>query len=63
MHLFQMYTRLNPNQRREVENEVNRQRKIEELEVVLRKALKNVTFWKSTLIVFAVVVALVLAVK
>ena len=63
MHLFQMYTRLNPNQRREVENEVNRQRKIEELEAVLRKALKNVTFWKSTLIVFAVVVALVLAVK
>jgi anti-sigma-K factor RskA len=63
MHLFEMYSKLNPRQRREVQIEVNRQRRIEELEAELTNALKKVSFWKSTLCVFAVVVSLVLALK
>ena len=49
MHLNQMYSKLNPNQRREVQIEVNRQRMIEELEAELKNALKKVSVWKSTL--------------
>ena len=63
MHLFEMYTQLNPNQRREVQREVNRQRRIEELEVELKKSLKKGNVWKSTFLVFVVVVSLVLALK
>ena len=63
MHLNQMYSRLNHNQRREVLIEDDRQRRIEELEAELRKALKKVCVWKSTLCAFAVVVSLILALK
>ena len=63
MHLFEMYSRLNPNQRREVQAEANRQRKIEQLESDLKKALKKVTLWKSILCVFVVLVSLLLALK
>jgi hypothetical protein len=63
MHLFEMYSKLNPNQRLEVQIEVNRLRRIEELEAELTNALKKVSVWKSTLCVFAVVVSLVLALK
>ena len=63
MHLFEMYKTLKPNQRREVLIEVNRQRRIEELEAELRNALKKVSVWKATLCVFAVVVYLVFALK
>ena len=63
MHLFDMYNQLNPNQRREVQREVNSQRRIEELEAKLQKALKEASVWKSTLCVFAIVVSLVLALK
>ena len=63
MHLFEMYNKLNPRQRREVQIEVNRQKRIEELKAELKKALKRVNVWKSTLCVFAVVVSLVLALK
>ena len=63
MYLYEMYIKLNPNQKREVQNEANRQRRIEELEAELRNALKKVSVWKSTLCVFAVVVSLVLALK
>jgi uncharacterized membrane protein YcjF (UPF0283 family) len=58
-----MYSKLNPKQRREVQIDVNRQRRIEELEAELTNALKKVSFWKLTLYVFAVVVSLVLALK
>jgi hypothetical protein len=44
MHLFEMYSKLNPRQRREVQIEVNRQRRIEELEAELTNALKKVSF-------------------
>ena len=63
MYLYEMYIKLNPNQKREVQNEANRQRRIEELEAELRNALKKVSVWKSTLCAFAVVVSLVLALK
>ncbi|GJY91350.1 hypothetical protein Tco_0506546 [Tanacetum coccineum] len=35
MHLYEMYTQLNPNQRRHLDTERSRQARIEELEVVL----------------------------
>ena len=63
MYLFEMYKALKPDQRREVVTEVNRQRRIEELEAELKNALKKVCFWRSTLCLFAVVVSLVLALK
>ena len=63
MHLNQMYSKLNPNQRREVQIEADRQRRIEELEAELKNALKKVCVWKSTLCAFAVVVSLILALK
>jgi cell division septal protein FtsQ len=64
MHLFEMYNKLNPNQRREVQREAARQRRIEELEGELHKAKKKATAWKYVLmVVFAVVVALVLGLK
>lgn len=63
MYLYEMYIKLNPNQKREVQNEANRQRRIEELEAELRNALKKVSVWKATLCVFAVVVYLVFALK
>ena len=64
MHLFEMYTKLNPNQRREVQREVTRQRRIEEQEGELQKAKKKVIVWKyAFVVVFAVVVALVLGLK
>lgn len=63
MYLFEMYKALKPDQRREVVTEVNRQRRIEELEAELKNALKKVSFWRSTLCLFAVVVSLVLALK
>ena len=63
MYWYEMYIKLNPNQKREVQNEANRQRRIEELEAELRNALKKVSVWKATLCVFAVVVYLVFALK
>ena len=64
MHLFEMYNKLNPNQRREVQSEVTRQRRIEELEGELHKAKKKATAWKyAFMVVIAVVVALVLGLK
>ena len=57
------FSRLNSNQRREVQIEADRQRRIEELEAELRKALRKVCVWKSTLCAFAVVVSLILALK
>lgn len=63
MHLFEMYKRLNPNQKHEVQREATRQVKIEELESELQKAKKKVSVWKSTICVFAIVVSLFLALK
>ena len=58
-----MYTRLNPNQRHHIQSEGNRQGQIEMLEAQLRKASKQVSFWKSCLCVCVVVFALVAALK
>ena len=64
MHLFEMYNKLNPNQRREVQREATRQRMIEQLEGELHKANKTVTGWKyAFMVVFLVVVAMVIVLK
>ena len=63
MHFYEMYTQLKPNQRREVEIEVSRQRKIEQLEGELQKTKKKVSVWKLTMCVFAIVISLVLPLK
>lgn len=63
MHLFEMYTKLNPNQRREIQREVTRQNRIEQLEGELQKAKKKAVGWKyAFLVVLAVALALVLGI-
>lgn len=69
-HMYEMYNLLNPNQRRELENEMSRQVRLEQLQVELaengaelRRCLASLTFWKSTFLAFAIVVSLVLAMK
>ncbi|GKE56055.1 hypothetical protein Tco_1495240, partial [Tanacetum coccineum] len=70
MHLYEMFILLNLNQRRLLHNEINRQARIDELEVELvkngvrlRRCEASLTFWKSTFLAFAIFVVLVLAMK
>lgn len=64
MHLFEMYNKLNPNQRREVQREATRQRRIEQLHAELQNANTKATAWKyAFMVVFAVVVSMVLGQK
>ena len=70
MHLYEMYTLLNPQQRRQLGQEGNRQWRIGVLEAELgqknnelQKSLQSLTFWKSTFFGFAVCMCLVMAVK
>ena len=63
MIMIEMYSRLSQTQRRDVNREITRQMKIEELEVELRKAKKKVTIWKSIMCVFVIVVSCVITLK
>lgn len=70
MHLYQMYTLLNPQQRTNLGQEGNREWRIGQLEaelgekkMELQKTLSKLTFWKSTFFAFAVCMCLILAVK
>ncbi|GJV29110.1 hypothetical protein Tco_1385558 [Tanacetum coccineum] len=61
MHLYEMHTLLNPQQRRHLAQESSHQGRIQELEVILgekntdlQKTMKSLTFWKSTFFAFVV---------
>ena len=70
MNLYQMYTLLNPQQRRQLGEEGNRVWRIGVLEAELgqknnelQRSLQSLTFWKSTFFAFVVCMCLVLAMK
>lgn len=61
MNMYELYSKLNCTQRREVQQETERQKKIEDLEAELEKTKKRASIWKSIMCVIAIVVSCVLA--